>query len=177
MDLATEMTPERIDADITATIVQFINKIGIPCRVKPLPHQTFLPGIDISGGTIYYDAQRMPYPGDLLHEAGHIAILKPEYRSVATGPDNLFGDMNRDAAEMAAIAWSWAALKYLRIAPEIVFHEHGYKGGSSTILENFSNNKFFGVPVLQRFGMTRDITGTVSTGEQVFPAMKHWLRP
>ena len=76
-----------------------------------------------------YDAQKLLSPGDLLHEAGHVAVLTKSDRIGVTSPE-VSGDMEPGGVEMAAIAWSWAALKYLGIAPEIVFHKEGYKGDS-----------------------------------------------
>ena len=159
----------------TSAIVSFINGIGIPCRPQALQEGTFLPGIDIQQGTILYDIDKMKHPGDLLHEAGHVAVLPPHYRSIAQSPHDLFGEMDPAAAEMAAIAWSWAALTYLQLHPHIVFHQDGYKGGSGAIIENFSRGAFFGVPMLHYLGMTTDPLHGKTHG--TFPAMQHWLRP
>lgn len=156
------------------TVVSFINKIGIPCREFAIEGDTFLPGIDIRAGEILYDPQRMKYPGDLLHEAGHIAVLSPKDRKDVQSPDKISGDLEPAAAEMAAIAWSWAALKHLDLPPDYVFHEQGYKGGSTAIIENFSLGNYFGVPMLQYLGMS-NISGSGHDAE--YPAMKYWLRP
>ncbi|MCW3121833.1 MAG: hypothetical protein JWQ38_1325 [Flavipsychrobacter sp.] len=158
-------------------LATFINEIGIACRSGTLSGDTFLPGVDIQQGTIIYDVGKLKYPGDLLHEAGHIAVLLAEHRTVAQSPDDLFGNIGPEAAEMAAIAWSWAAIKYLEIPPEVVFHEHGYKGGSESIMENFSNGKYFGVPMLQWMGMTKEPKRDIAADEHTFPGMMHWLNP
>ncbi len=158
-------------------IVGFINDTGIECKEGTLPESTFLPGVDIKDGRIVYDKLLLRYPGDLLHEAGHIAVLLPHDRRQAQSPDKLFGDVDPAAAEMAAIAWSWAALQHLQIPPEVVFHEHGYKGGSSNIIENFSAGRYFAVPYLQWLGMTAEPKHPVPASEYTYPKMKHWLRP
>jgi len=162
-------------AALTDIIVQFINNIGIPCRQAVLETGTFLPGIDIKEGAILYDPELMKYPGDLLHEAGHVAVLQPEDRLQAQSPDKLFGHMDKGAAEMAAIAWSWAALQHLGLEPEIVFHEHGYKGDGTSFIKNFNDGKYFGVPTLDYIGMCRDPKR--HNDEHTFPNMLHWLRP
>ena len=54
---------------------------------------------------------------------------------------------------MAAIAWSWAALVHLRLDPAVVFHQEGYRGGSQSLIENFSMGRFVGVPMLRWMGM------------------------
>ena len=52
----------------------FVRGIGIDVRAEPLPDDTFLPGLDIRHGAIVVDEARLSYPGDLLHEAGHVAV-------------------------------------------------------------------------------------------------------
>jgi hypothetical protein len=70
--------------------------------------------------------------------------------------------------EMAAIAWSWAALVHLRLDPAVVFHEEGYRGGSQSLIDNFSMGRFIGGPMLRWMGMIAD--------ERHFPSMSRWLR-
>ena len=67
---------------------------------------------------------------------------------------------------MAAIAWSYAAALHLNLAPEVVFHAAGYRGGSRSMIENFSAGRYIGVPFLKWIGLTGDN----------YPAMTRWLR-
>ena len=55
---------------------------------------------------------------------------------------------------MMVIAWTYAACLEIGIDPRIVFHPDGYKVGSESILENFGEGRFFGVPMLQYVGLT-----------------------
>ena len=157
-------------------LASFINETGIACRPGTLPENTFLPGIDIQNGAIIYDHELLKYPGDLLHEAGHLAVLLPQHRAVATSPDKLFGDLDPAAAELGAIAWSWAALKHLQIDPAVVFHEQGYKGGAANIMENFSSGHYMAVPLLQWLGMTSEPKNGTAPDEFTYPRMRRWLR-
>ena len=68
--------------------------------------------------------------------------------------------------EMGAIAWSYAAALHLGIDPTVVFHQAGYKGASTSILENFAAGRYFGVPILQWVGLT----------DETYPVMRKWLR-
>jgi len=162
--------------ELVSRIVSFINEIGIACRAGELLHSTFLPGIDIQLGAIIYDPARMKHPGDLLHEAGHLSVLPPENRRQANGSEHLDNGISGPAAEMAAIAWSWAARERLEIPPEVLFHEHGYAGSSPSLLENFGNRKYLGVPLLQWMGMTTEPKACIDADEETYPKMKHWLR-
>ncbi len=154
----------------TEIIVRFLTEIGIEVRAGEIVNNTFLPGIDVAGGTLVIDESKLLYPGDLLHEAGHLAVMTPGERAKAgttidTGPGE----------EMAVIAWSYAAALYLELDPAIVFHPDGYKGDSNMILENFAGRRYFGVPLLQWMGMTVEKNTTKSEVE-LYPKMSKWLR-
>ncbi|HEX7151006.1 MAG TPA: hypothetical protein VF618_05920 [Thermoanaerobaculia bacterium] len=144
-------------------IVPFLRSIGIPVRCTDLAEPTFLPGVTLSRGALLYDPARLLHPGDLLHEAGHLAFALPSVRATLSGAGAF--DLGE---EMAAIAWSWAALVHLRLDPAVVFHGGGYRGASHAFIENFSARRFVGVPLLQWAEMTT---------EKEFPAMRCWLRP
>lgn len=149
-----------------ATIVDFIRGIGIAVETAALPEEGFLPAIAVRDGRLVYDPDRLHYPGDLLHEAGHIAVTDPALRSTISEFDGNGGD------EMAAIGWSYAAALAAGIDPRVVFHDSGYRGGSRAILENFAEGRFLGVPMLQYYGLARL---PLDDGEP-YPAMIKWLR-
>lgn len=154
-------------------IVRFLDGIGIEVGFRILNDEDcFLPGFLIENGKIIIDRDKLLYPGDILHEAGHIAVVPAAERKSLTG--NLIGGRpNAPAEEMTAIAWSYAACKYLEIDPSYVLHDQGYQGGGSAIVENFNNGNYFGVPVLQWLGMT---TTDIKSGKPVYPAMIKWMR-
>ncbi len=167
------MSVKTIDTSVHV-IVDFLESIGLTVAFTKLLAPTFLPGVDIVEGCLHVDLEQLAYPGDLLHEAGHVAVVTPAERCSMTG--NLHSD---PGDEMAAIAWSWAALKHLNLSPEVVFHEDGYHGGSQSIIENFSVGRYCGVPMLVRSGMTNDPgydREREGLEESVFPDMLKWLR-
>ncbi|HYU14041.1 MAG TPA: hypothetical protein VEK82_15795, partial [Stellaceae bacterium] len=86
-------------------LIRFIQSIGVEVRDAVQDESCLLPGLDIRGGAIIVDQTRWLHPGDILHEAGHLAVAAPEQRSAAR-PSPSGGD------EMAAIAWSYAAAVY-----------------------------------------------------------------
>ncbi|RYY23077.1 MAG: hypothetical protein EOP62_21395 [Sphingomonadales bacterium] len=142
----------------TARILAFLDQVGIPVIAEPVT-DTLLPGATVRHGTLVYDPERLPWPGDLLHEAGHIAVTDPAVR--ATLPEIV----HDPAEEMAAMAWSYAAALASGVAPAIVFHDGGYKGGGSNFLDSYADGGGIGVPMLRYYGMT-----------SAFPAMERWLR-
>lgn len=155
------------DECATGRILDFLRGIGVPIEIGPLPAPTVLPGIDVRFGKLLIDPDRLGWPGDLLHEAGHIAVTDPAKR------DTLEAIPHDPGEEMAAIAWSYAAALAADVDPRLVFHEAGYRGGGGWIADNFAEGRFLGVPMLQWFGMARE---RGEDGEPAFPHMLRWLR-
>ena len=127
-----------------------------------LGESTVLPGLTVDAGAIVYDPDKLTWPGDLLHEAGHLAFT-PAAERPQVSIDTPF-DLGHD---FAAIAWSWAALTHLQLDPRVVFHDGGYYGWSAAYIDNFSKRRYVGVSLLQWADMTTE-------GE--FPSMLKWLR-
>jgi hypothetical protein len=144
------------DAD---AIARFVREAGIPIVEGPVAEATVLPGIAVRDGGLIVDRARLRYPGDLLHEAGHLAVMTPAARARASG--SVPGSAG---AEMAAIAWSYAACVKIGLDPRVVFHEHGYRGGSAALLAAFASGATIGVPLLRWIGLAGDD----------FPAMLRW---
>ena len=159
--------------DALATIVAFLREIGQPVRAAPaaVPATAVLPGIAIEAGALLYDPARLASAGDLLHEAGHLALLDPSDR------DRVSLDAGDDGGlEMGAIAWSWAALVHLGLPPEVVFHADGYRGASASLVANFQAGRWIGVPVLEWRGLAATEGRATALGVAPFPAMIRWRR-
>ena len=156
--------------DLIETIAGFLCSIGLRCTRGDVPDSTFLPGIMIDRGGLVFDIAKLRHPGDLLHEAGHLAVMSPERRRTAHGGAGKYA-----AEEMMAIAWSYAAAVHLQIDPAVVFHAGGYRGGSASLIENFASGRYIGVPTLQWLGMTVDVKTARQSGVAPYPAMTKWI--
>lgn len=144
-----------------APMLSFLETIGLPVREAELGEGDFLPGVRIEKGELLFDRGTLRWPGDLLHEAGHLALL-PKARDPDAG-----GKLNvAPAEEMAVLAWSYAAAVAAGVDPLVVFHEGGYRQGGAQLAAQYASGGGPGVPILQWFGMTND-----------FPRMRHWWRP
>ena len=154
---------------LTERLVAFVRGIGIEVRAATLPEKTVLPGLDIRHGAILVDEARMTHAGDILHEAGHLAVTDPAERNAPQLSPT-------PAEEMTSIAWSYAALRHLALDPAVVFHDNGYKGGASSIIENFTTGHYFGVPLLQLYGMAVEPGRAATAGVEPYPHMLRWLR-
>jgi hypothetical protein len=159
------------DDVLIAAIVEFLRNVGLEAEPGVVDGKTFMPGITVRRGVLVFDPARLEYPGDLLHEAGHLAVKPPAEREEASA------DMGTDAAEeMMAIAWSYAAALELGIAPEVVFHQGGYRGGSDSLLENFAEGRYLAVPMLEWIGMSYGDKRARELGVEPYPRMTRWLR-
>lgn len=127
-------------------LLAFLERIGLAWELTDLVEPTLLPGLSIRGGRLLVDGARLAHPGDILHEAGHIAVTAAADRP-ALGPAGL------------------------DIAPEVVFHEGGYKGAAAHILAAFGDGATLGQPLLEWMGLC-----ATGPGEPGYPAMKRWLR-
>jgi hypothetical protein len=153
---------------LTRRLAEFVRDIGIEVRPASLPENTFLPGLEISHGAILVDEARLTFPGDILHEAGHVAVADPVERSAPTLSPN-GGD------ELTTIAWSYAAARHLGVDPALVFHA-AFNGGGASIVANFDAGRYFGVPLLQLYGMSCEPQRAAEKGVPPYPHMLRWVR-
>lgn len=155
--------------------IVFLEGIGIRVHSKELGEGQFLPGLSIENGSITIDRETLKYPGDILHEAGHIAVVPAADRPMLNA-GSMEHRENREAEEMMAMAWSYAACIHLGIDPHFVFHDQGYKGGGSHIANNFINKRYIGLPMLQWVGLTVDEKNAELLNIAPYPHMIKWLR-
>lgn len=157
--------------DYTCRIFAFLREIGLDVREGSRPERPFMPGIWVENGALIVDTAALLYPGDLLHEAGHLAVMPPDRRRNATG------DLAANPGEeMAAEAWSYAAALATGVPLEVLFHDNGYRGDGPWLRELFAGGGTLGVPLLAWYGMTH-MPGTETAGNAiVFPELSTWLR-
>lgn len=151
-------------------ICSFIEDIGIPIKEGEANDQTFLPGIEIVNGGIVYNNEKLLYPGDLLHEAGHISLVPAEFRPKTSGNMKDL-DFSTDGEEIGVLLWTYAACLHIGLPPEVVFHPYGYKGQSEWLIEQFTAKQYIGLPLLQWMELCHR-----ADKEPGFPLMQKWLR-
>jgi hypothetical protein len=161
--------------DLVKKLAEFLTEIGLEIEFRKLDKETFLPGILIENGKMLVDEDKLVYPGDLLHEAGHLAAVPAHLRGQMSDEVVLPG-FAPDPIETAAMAWSYAATLYLEIDPRIVFHQEGYMGKSESLLMAFQTGVYLGVNVLEEAKMTATGENAVKAGILPYPKMIKWLR-
>jgi hypothetical protein len=166
------------DFDETAAIeqcIEFLNYIGIETTFRKIGNKSFLPGLLINKGMIIIDRDALEHPGDILHEAGHIAVV-PAADRPGLSEKSIIGRRNRETEEIMAIAWSYAACMHLLIDPFFVFHEQGYRGGRDYITDSCSKKSYIGLSMLEKIGLTANEKTARRLHIPPYPHMIKWLR-
>lgn len=162
--------------DTTDRITAFLRDIGIPVHERAVGDGAFLPGVRVVGGEIEFERARLRWPGDLLHEAGHIAVTPPALRPRL--PEALDGHpIDAPGGEIEATAWAWAALVALGLPAEVLFHEGGYHGRSASLAMTYSLGVYPGAAGLAAAGLTLLGPDAIAAGVPPYPHMTRWLRP
>lgn len=160
---------------LTEKLVDFIRGVNIEVIEQPLDADTFIPGIYIEKGRLLVDEEKLLYPGDLLHEAGHIAMIPSHLRQYASDNVENISEIG-DPYEVESICWSWAALQALGLPPDVLFHENGYKGHSEQLARNFQMGVYLGSKRIADYGMAYTPQHAQALGAEPFPVMQKWLR-
>jgi hypothetical protein len=184
-------------------IIAFIADIGISIRDGAVPADAFLPGARIADGGLIVDREALFTPGDLLHEAGHLAVVPARYRdrigddvdagvaqiraeaAAAGDHDPVLDGLEGLGGELQAIAWSYAACLKLGLPLEIVFKPGAYgtdkNGGTDpmVIAQQIEMGFFPGLHRLIQAGMTAAPQGILFPDAPPggFPTMRHWVQP
>jgi len=161
--------------NLSNKIADFLIEIGIAVIPAKLDKETFLPGILVKDGKLLVDEEKLAFPGDLLHEAGHLAVAPADLRK-SLSDEVILPGINLGVLETQAIIWSYAACLHLGIDPRIVFHESGYKGKSESLLFTFSLGVYAGLNGLEENGMAFSQKKALELGIAPFPQMQKWLR-
>ncbi len=163
------------DSTLTNKIAEFLTRIGLEVVPRRLEGDCFLPGIRIENGKILVDETTLIYPGDLLHEAGHLAVAPASVRPTLSGDIEIPG-ADMDEVEVQATAWAFAAIVHLGLEPRVLFHEGGYDGKSEGLIRTFSFGVFPGAHKLQELGLTAIGETARCRNVAPYPHMLKWTR-
>jgi len=163
------MKSDMFSDPLVIKLVTFVRSIGIEVQACIIDWKTQFPGLDIRAGAVLVDERQLLHPGNILHEAGHIAVHDPARRS-----DPRFSPTPGE--ELSALAWSYAAAVHLGLSAEVVFYPGSFTGWATALIENFGEGRYLGVPLLQRYGMAIEPRLALDGGVEPYPHMMRWLR-
>lgn len=156
-------------------IVRFLRGIGLAVDEGEVPAGAFLPGLRIAAGGIVFERGKLQWPGDLLHEAGHLATTPQSHRA-ALCDDLADQETHAHAGEAEATAWAYAACVALALPPSVLFHPGGYHGQSDALIVTYGAGVYPGARGLAEAGMTLLGDTARSQGQPPYPHMQRWLR-
>lgn len=179
------MTHARPNNSIQQAII-FLKGIGFNTERGEVTANSFVPNITIKNGEIVYNEEALV--GDMLHEAGHLAILPAKYRSIcqanvgrsvaeiwkhadAAGELEVDSPMYRaliQASDPEATAWAWAAGKEIGIAEEEIIPDFQYQGTGEEIRSMLSARCYLGINGLRAAGMLDSV--------KTFPKLTRWVQ-
>ncbi len=160
---------------LTNHLADFLTTIGIELVAMRLGSESFLPGIMVKNGRLLVDEDRLTYPVDLLHEAGHLAVASGDVRPGLSGEVLIPGeDMN--AVEVAVTAWAYAAVRHLELDPALLFHDGGYRGKSVGLIRTYGFGVYPGAAHLEAIGLTATGERARAQGVAPYPHMLKWVR-
>lgn len=160
---------------LTDRIAGFLTGIGIEVESTRLQGDGFLPGILVERGRLLVDEAKLVYPGDLLHEAGHLAVAPRDERSSLSG-EVIIPGADMDAIEAQATAWAYAAVVHLGLEPAVLFHAGGYRGKSERLIYTYTAGVYPGAYGLQLAGMTAMGETARHLAVAPYPHMLKWVR-
>ena len=170
MSQSSNNEPQECFQDPLVTkLVTFVRGLGIDVTACPIDWKTQFPGLEIRAGAVLIDESQLIHPGNILHEAGHIAVHDPARRSLPK-----FSPLRGE--ELSALAWSYAATVQLGLESELVFYPGSYHGWATSLIENFAEGRYLGVPLLQRYGMAIEPRLAAERGLEPYPHMLRWVR-
>lgn len=154
--------------EIITRIRAFLDRVGIAHRDRALDEATFLPGLRIERGEVLVDLARVTYPGDLLHEAGHVALATPSGRP-SLSQDVLGSRPPAQSEEIGVLLWTYLAAREIGLPSDVVFHAGGYKGEATWLIAQYESGVWIGLPLLVWMGVAEaDSSGGVR--------VRSWLR-
>ncbi len=160
--------------DYLKRILEFLEEIGIVYYMTDEHFDSFLKGIKIEKGKLSINPEELLCVGDILHEAGHLALVPSNLRHQA---NNHIGESLGEeyTYEMGVILWSVAAAQHLAIPLTEIFHQKGYKGDAQWLMEQFESGNYIGLPLLKWMGLVaydEEKKDNIDT----FPKMIRWTR-
>jgi hypothetical protein len=170
-----DKTDYAVKERLAEKLCDFLEEIGIATSFSRIEKGTFLHGIEVKKGGLVIDLESLSWPGDILHEAGHIALVRGSDRPTINGEVTVGGEQPA-VVETAAIAWSFAAAVHLGVDPELIFHRGGYSGAGQDLLFGLNLGVIPGLVLLEKFGLTYGPNSSAKFGVPPFPVMQKWLR-
>jgi hypothetical protein len=182
-----------MNTDYLLKAVAFLREIGLTVTEDPTA-KSFMRKVAIDKGTLRY---RPDAPvGDLLHEAGHLAIIPTRFRSymdgnITIGIKRMFDELGQEntppdspiyhaclqSSDTEATAWAWAVGVHLGIPEELVIEDNQYGRTGATIRACLAARAYLGINGLTWAGYCASNAPYAKvSGKPLYPQLAFWLQ-
>lgn len=175
-----------------ARCLDFFRAIGLPWAWKRGANG-FLDGVEVERGALLIDP--CASASNILHEAGHLAIMPGRFRVNASGDlsaamEQMFGEVDFtdpdsgiaraaiQCGDAEATAWAWAVGVHLRLPPRTVIKDAEYDGTGAFLRTSLRVGAYAGINGLSHAGFCAVRPGSYATarGLPVYPQLAMWLQ-
>lgn len=168
-------TDAPVDDALVTRVLAFLRAIGLRVDEETLQTPGFLPGVAVRDGGLVVDRAALQWPGDLLHEAGHLAVMPAALRPRQSGALHDCEHVPH-AGEAEATAWAYAAACAVGLSARELFHAGGYHGHGEGLAMTYACGVYPGLHGLMQAGMAHGIAQAQTLGVAAYPRMRRWLR-
>ena len=157
---------------LTERLAAFVRSVGIDVeRGDAGPSRRCFPGLDIRYGAVLIDESRLIQPGR------HPARGRP-YRGARIRRSAWRSGSRRRAERSLRRSHGLTRRRCISgSTPTLVFYPgSSFQGEAPTLIENFAEGRYIGVPLLQRYGMSVEPRPAAERGVEPFPHMLRWVR-
>lgn len=172
---------------------------GLPVREGTPGASSFMPYVAVERGALVVDLEHA-FAGDLLHEAGHLAVIPGRFRPLASGnlrdvlqatlahvrenpeglmqwPEDPTVRQCMQSQEAEAVAWSFASAHHIGLPREMVYAESSPWGDKANRLEADAEETLcrLGAAGLASAGWTSTAPMGPNWPTPQFPKLAFWL--
>lgn len=170
--------------------LSFLSDIGLPVAVER-GARGFIEGVELRDGGLRVDP--MASVSNVLHEAGHLAIVPSKFRhylsgNIAHGLQQAFEEMEEhglpgddplyrkmlQTGDTEATAWAWAAGKALNIPEELIIRDEDYDGTDESLRLGLSLGAYLGIHGIANADFCTPRRS--HRGLPVYPQLAFWLQ-
>lgn len=172
---------------------EFLSEVGIPWEWAESV-QGFLDDVEIRGGGLLIKPGALV--SNVLHEAGHLALVPGEYRHLASGglslalktmdastdfsnPDSAAARASIQCSDPEVTAWAYAVGVHLGLDPAIIILDHQYDNEGAFIRLSLGMNAYAGINGLSHAGLCAVKPGAYAEARELpgYPKLKFWVQP
>jgi hypothetical protein len=173
--------------------VDFLNGIGLKVEIER-GAQGFIKGVCIRNGALFVDPGASP--SNILHEAGHLAVLPSRFRQIAsdnisavqtmmmeqvdfTDPDNGEARLAMQSGDPEASAWAWAAGLAIGLPEGQIIQDHEYQNTGDEVRMMLARKSYLGINGLAttKICALREGPFADAMGLPAYPKLARWLQP